>query len=228
MTAAKNKRSVVLLSGGLDSTVNLYEARRQSEVVLALTFDYGQRAAPRERDRAAQIAAHAGVPHRVVELPWFAEFTCTSLVDRALTVPVKSSVSIDDLEVSHQTAKAVWVPNRNGILLNIAAGFAEGLGADWIVPGFNLEEAATFPDNSAAFLDALTASFGFSTANRVQAVCFTTALNKTEIVCRGRELGAPFELMWPCYFAGSEPCGECESCQRFKRASAAAAKVNSR
>lgn len=216
------KRSVVLLSSGLDSTVNLFEARERTEVVLALTFDYGQRAAAREIRRASLIAQMAGVAHKIVALPWFADFTRTSLVDRSADVPVKEDVSIDDLGVSRSSAKAVWVPNRNGILLNVGAGFAEGLRADWIVPGFNAEEGATFPDNTQAFLDSLTAAFRYSTSSRVEAVCFTTALDKTAIVRRGLELGVPFELIWPCYFAGEKPCGECESCQRYLRATHAA------
>ena len=215
-------KSVVLLSSGLDSTVNLYEARERSQVVLALTFDYGQRAAPREVARASAIAKHAGVSHQVVSLPWFSDFTQTSLLNRNSAVPGKSQVSIDDLETSRKTAKAVWVPNRNGIFLNLGAAYAEGLGAGWIVPGFNIEEGTTFPDNTEEYLQALTGAFRFSTANHVQAVCFTTSLNKTEIVRRGRTLGAPFDLMWPCYLAEEKPCGECESCQRFKRATASA------
>lgn len=212
------KKSVVLLSGGLDSTVNLYEAKTRSEVILALTFDYGQRAAPRELERAAALAKHAGVSHRVIALPWFADFTQSSLVNRGASVPTKSEVGIDDISASTRTAKAVWVPNRNGILLNIAAGFAEGLKADWVIPGFNAEEAVTFPDNSEAFLQAATRSLSFSTSNQVEVTCFTTALKKPEIVRRGRELGVPFELIWPCYLGDEKPCGECESCQRFQRA----------
>ena len=211
-------KSVVLLSSGLDSTINLFEALERSEVVLALTFDYGQRAAPKEIERSAALAAHVDVPHAVIPLPWFSSFTRSSLVNRDAEVPVGRSVSIDDFSTSTETAKAVWVPNRNGIFLNIAAAFAEGLGAQWIIPGFNAEEAVTFPDNSGEFLDASTAAFHFSTSNHVQAVCFTTKLNKPQIAARGRELNVPFDLVWPCYFAGDTPCGECESCQRFARA----------
>lgn len=210
--------SVVLLSSGLDSTVNLFEARAKSRVLLALTFNYGQRAAPREVERAGAIARLAGVAHKVLDLTWFSAFTKTSLINLSSTVPTGTDVSIDDIAQSAETAKAVWVPNRNGIFLNIGAAFAEGLGARFVVPGFNLEEGATFPDNTQGFLDALTGAFKFSTSNSVEAVCYTTMLNKTQIVRRGRELGAPFDLMWPCYFAGAEPCGECESCQRFRRA----------
>lgn len=211
-------RSVVLLSSGLDSTVNLFEAKSRSEVVLALTFDYGQRAAAREIEHAGALAQSLGVPHKVLSLPWFTDFTKTSLVNRETEVPTSKDVSIDDFEASTRTAKAVWVPNRNGIFLNIAAAFAEGLAADWIIPGFNAEEAVTFPDNSEEYLRAATRSLSFSTSNQVEVKCFTTALNKPEIVRRGKELGVPFNMIWPCYFGGETPCGQCESCQRFNRA----------
>jgi 7-cyano-7-deazaguanine synthase len=212
------KTSVVLLSSGLDSTVNLYEAREQSRVLVCLTFDYGQRAAPREIANAFKIAKHAGVEHKVLELPWFKDFTQTSLINRSAKVPTGTSISMDDMKVSNESAKAVWVPNRNGIFMNIGAAFAESLKANWIVPGFNIEEGATFPDNTQEYLNALTGSFKYSTSNGVEAHCFTTHLNKTEIVARGKKLGAPFELMWPCYLAEEKPCGQCESCQRFNRA----------
>jgi 7-cyano-7-deazaguanine synthase len=210
-------RSVVLLSSGLDSTVNFYEAKRESDVVLALTFDYGQRAAQQEVESAQKIANKLDVPHKVLNLDWFKDFTHSSLVNRSAEVPT-TAVKIDDLSRSNETAKAVWVPNRNGIFLNIAAAFAEGLNAQWIIPGFNAEEATTFPDNSQAYLEAATNSLSYSTANKVEVKCFTTHLTKSQIVERGRKLGVDFKQIWPCYFGGEQPCGECESCRRFNRA----------
>ena len=214
------KRSVVLLSSGLDSTVNLYEARQKSEVVAALTFDYGQRAAAREIEKARAQCDYLGIRHIVVPLPFFKEFTQTSLVNRDSDIPKSKEVSIDDRATSLATAVRVWVPNRNGIMLNIAAGYAEGLKADFIVPGFNIEEAATFPDNTDEFLKATTYALKFSTANHIEAICFTTALDKTAIARRGTELGVRFDLIWPCYFGNEKLCGECESCQRYQRACA--------
>ena len=211
------KRSVVLLSSGLDSAVNLFKAKLETQVVLALTFDYGQRAAPRESERAAQLCAHLGLRHQLIDLPWFNLFTETALINRAQEVPT-GQVEIDDLNRSKETAKAVWVPNRNGVFLNIAAAFAEGLGSDWIVPGFNREEAMTFPDNSNEFMQRSTSALAYSTANRVEVHCFTTDMDKTEIFALALELKVPIDLIWPCYFAGAEPCGECESCRRFQRA----------
>lgn len=210
-------KSVVLLSSGLDSTVNLYRAAKESEVVMAITFDYGQRAAAREIHFAGRLAANLKVPHRVIELPWFKDFTDSSLVNRKMDVPT-TSVEIDSFEASTNSAKAVWVPNRNGIFLNIGAAFAENVQAEWLIPGFNAEEATTFPDNSEEYLQAATKSLFFSTGNHVQVKCFTTALDKTEIVRLGRTLNVPFDLIWTCYFGEEKPCGQCESCQRFSRA----------
>ncbi len=210
-------RSVVLLSAGLDSSLNLYEALRNSSVVLAVTFNYGQRSAMREIEFSQKLCLKMKVKHRLIDLPWMIDFGTSSLVDRSKEIPT-SEVRIDDLKVSRETAKSVWVPNRNGILLNIAAGFAESLRAEWIVPGFNAEEAATFPDNSQGFLIQQTKAFEFSTSNKVEVKCFTTNLTKSEIIKRGVELGMDFELVWPCYFEALTPCGECESCKRFVRA----------
>lgn len=203
-------KAVAVLSGGLDSTVSLAAAARTLEVVLALTFDYGQRAARREREASAKIAKRYRIPHRVVGLPWLAGITRTALVDRKARLPKH--------EMSIRSAKAVWVPNRNGVFLEIAAAHAESLGAKRIVTGFNREEAATFPDNSKAYVTALNRALSFSTANGVEALSFTADLDKRGIVRLGRRLGAPIELVWPCYEGGRRWCGSCESCLRSLRA----------
>ncbi len=209
--------AVVLLSGGLDSSYNLVKALEKFSVRLVLTFDYGQRAAEREIHSARRLAKTYLVEHRVVSLPWFKDFSKSSLTS-AEEVPRGSVVQIDSLTRSLETASRVWVPNRNGIFLNIAAGFAEGLGAGVIVPGFNVEEANTFPDNSADFLHALDSSFSFSTATKVRTFCFSTAMNKTSIVTDAIKSGLDLTVLWPCYLNQPQWCGECESCQRFARA----------
>lgn len=216
------KKAVVLLSSGLDSSVNLFEAQQKEEVVLALTFDYGQKAARKEVEHSRKLAEYLKVPHKVVSLPWFKDFNKSSLLVDSEDVPTGSQVDIQSHEQSLQTAKSVWVPNRNGIFLNIGAAFAEALGAKLVIPGFNAEEATTFPDNSEAFMKELTRSLSFSTANQVEVHCYTVNLQKTEIVKRGALLKMPWHLLWPCYFSKEKWCGECESCLRSKRAFAAA------
>lgn len=214
---AGSSSAVVLLSAGLDSSFNLAMACAKFDVRLALTFNYGQKAARQEIDHATRLAEHYRVPHHVLFLPWFKDFTKTALLGGG-KIPTGSRVGIDNIKKSRATAKRVWVPNRNGILLNIAAGFAEGLGAKYVIPGFNLEEGATFPDNTEEFLGTLDAAWSYSTASEVKSFCFSTKLTKTEIVKRGIELDLPFEMLWPCYFAKTKWCGACESCQRYQRA----------
>ncbi|WP_027718340.1 7-cyano-7-deazaguanine synthase QueC [Desulfovirgula thermocuniculi] len=215
-------RSVVLLSGGLDSAVSLAQAVQDSEVVLCLTMDYGQKAARKEIAAAAALAAHYKVPHRVVELPFLAQITRTSLVDRNVAVPEPPAEILDNLEEARATAAAVWVPNRNGLFISIAACFAEAMGCQQVVTGFNREEAATFPDNSLAFIEATNRALSFSTLSGVRVVSYTARLNKAEIVALGKRLGVPWNLIWSCYYGGETMCGRCESCRRLARAMAAA------
>jgi 7-cyano-7-deazaguanine synthase len=203
-------KGVAILSGGLDSTVSLAAAMQHMRVVLALTYDYGQRAAKRERAASARIAKHYGIPHRVIGIPWLAEITGSALVNRKARIPRN--------EMSERSAKAVWVPNRNGIFIEIAAAHAESLGANRLITGFNKEEAATFPDNSAAYVGAINRALSYSTANGVQVVSYTGALDKKKIVALGRRLDAPLQHIWPCYEGGRTWCGECESCLRSLRA----------
>ena len=203
-------KGVAILSGGLDSTVSLAVAVRKMEVVLALTFDYGQRAAKREREASARIAKRYRVPHRVIETPWLAALTPTALVNRRAKLPRH--------EMSERSAKAVWVPNRNGCFIEIAAAHAESRGAARLSTGFNREEAATFPDNSKAYVGAVNRALSYSTANGVHVVSFTIDLDKKAIVRLGRRLGAPLEHIWPCYEGGKKWCGSCESCLRSLRA----------
>jgi 7-cyano-7-deazaguanine synthase len=203
-------KGVAILSGGLDSTVSLAAAARRMELVLALTFDYGQRAARREREAASRIARRYRVPHRVIGIPWLAALTRTALVNRKARLPRH--------EMSERSAKAVWVPNRNGVFIEIAAAHAESLGATRLVTGFNREEAATFPDNSPAYVRAVNGALSFSTANSVRVVSFTGTLDKRGIVRLGRRLGAPLDLVWPCYEGGRAWCRSCESCLRSLRA----------
>src|SRR5262245_41364348 len=203
-------KGVAILSGGLDSTVSLAAATRRMKVVLALTFDYGKRAAKRERAAAARIAKHYRIPHRVIAIPWLAGITATALVNRRAALPRN--------EMSERSAAAVWVPNRNGVFIEIAAAYAESLGATRLITGFNREEAVTFPDNSPEYVDAINHALSFSTANGVEVISYTQELEKKEIVALGRRLDAPLQHIWPCYEGGRLWCGECESCLRSLRA----------
>ena len=215
-------RSVVLLSGGLDSAVSLAHALREGTVKLCLTMDYGQRAATREISAAAALADYYDIEHRVVELPFLREVTSTALVNRSTVVPEPVDEILDDPVHAKASAAAVWVPNRNGLFINIAASFAEALDCELVVTGFNREEALSFPDNSAAFVSKVNDALAYSTANQVRVISYTQRLNKVDIVRLGQRLKVPWRLLWSCYYGGRSMCGKCESCRRFFRALEAA------
>jgi 7-cyano-7-deazaguanine synthase len=188
--------------------------------VLALTVDYGQRAAVPEIRAARKLAEYYGVPHRVLELKWLGGLGGSALTEDSLGVPEPDSNRLDDLKAATETAKAVWVPNRNGVLINVAAAVAESSGAQQVVVGFNKEEAATFPDNSSQFLGTANLALKYSTAGKVKLACYTDMMVKSEIVQALKNLPKPFpfELVWSCYHGGEKMCGKCESCKRFFRA----------
>lgn len=215
-------RQIILLSGGLDSAVCLAQAVREGEVRLALNFSYGQRAEGRERESAEKLADYYGVPLECVELPFLKRLTGTALVADGVPLPELEPADLDDPEMSRKTVEQVWVPNRNGLFVNIAACYAESLGCDVLVAGFNAEEAQTFPDNSQAFVEAANRALSYSTRKGVRLLSYTQAMTKPEIARLGAELGLPFEMIWSCYRGGEVMCGRCESCRRLRRALAAA------
>lgn len=219
------RKSIVLLSGGLDSSANLAFTEYFDEPALAITVDYGQRAAAQEIKAAQAIAQYYGVPHKVIGLPWLGALGGSALTSQDQLVPKLKTSELDHLQTTQKSAQAVWVPNRNGVLINVAAAIAESMKAKQVVVGFNKEEAATFPDNSSQFLGVITLSLRYSTANGVKVGCYSDMMNKTEIVNALLNLSEshckkpfPFHLVWSCYESGEKPCGECESCKRFERA----------
>jgi 7-cyano-7-deazaguanine synthase len=213
--------ALALLSGGLDSTVAaaLWRARH-GPVSLGLCVDYGQRAARRESAAAEAVGEALGFEVVLAELPLLARVTDTALVARDRPLPRPDPQRLD--EQAFATADAVWVPNRNGVLVNLAAALAEARGLSVVVVGFNAEEGATFPDNSARFVANLNACLQDGTRGRVRVECPTLHLTKAQLLAEGRAAGAPLHLTWSCYEGGEAPCGLCESCRRRARAEAAA------
>jgi 7-cyano-7-deazaguanine synthase len=207
-------KAVVLLSGGLDSTAAVALAPEAGcEPAAALFFDYGQHAAQKEELAARGIAGFYRIAFERIELPWIARFSKSALVAGVGEPPRWSPDRLDDT-----APRAVWVENRNGIFVNIAAFYAAEQGKDAIVVGFNREEAAAFPDNSGEYVDRVNRALELSLGRGVRVIAPTLGMSKREIVERSLALGIPWELLWSCYRGGNLPCGACESCLRLKRA----------
>ena len=199
-------------------------ARKKYNIVLALTFDYGQRAAKREISAARKFCRLWKIEQKVIRLPWLAAITNTALVNRSAKLPqfchpcerrdlVSSRVS--RLRGDDMTAGAVWVPNRNALFINIAASFAESMGAAIIIAGFNKEEGATFPDNSLRFVRSMNETMRFGTMKRPRVMSMVQNMDKIEIMRYALDQRLPVWNCWPCYSGGKRLCGRCESCSRF-------------
>jgi 7-cyano-7-deazaguanine synthase len=217
--------AVVLLSGGLDSALNLALAAKEKRAKFAITMEYGQRAEKSEVIAAKSLAEYYQVPWRSVNIRWLGEVNPTSLTRSEHTLPLLQLDELDHVEKSNASMKSVWVANRNGLFLNIAAAHAEALMENEILVGFNLEEATTFPDNSEEYISAANRAFSFSTLNKVKVESYTTRLNKNEILKRALEIDLPLQFVWSCYEPGPARCWKCESCKRSERALLAAGEM---
>ncbi len=205
-------KSIILLSGGLDSLVSLGLKKEELNITLALTFDYGQKSAPTEIDASKKICEYYNIEHKVIKLDWLKEITHTSLVSED-SVPTGKA-----LEKPEDSAKSVWVPNRNGLFLNIAGSFADSEDYDYILIGANKEEAQTFPDNTAEFINAINKEFEYSTQKKPKVYAPLINYIKNDIVMLALKHNIPLDLTRSCYQGGERHCGICESCSRLKHA----------
>ncbi len=212
------EKAIVILSGGLDSAMSTRLAMEEYELVLCLFFDYGQRAAFKEQQAAQALSEYLKIPFKKIEIPWLKEWTKTALVNRSEKLPELSTQELNQKGPTKKSAAQVWVPNRNGLFINITASLAESMNAKVILTGFNQEEAQSFPDNSSAFVEAISKSLAYSTQVQCRVESFTLGMNKDEIVKQGLKREFPFHLLWSCYEGGEKMCGSCESCLRSKRA----------
>ncbi|MGA2535085.1 MAG: 7-cyano-7-deazaguanine synthase QueC [Terracidiphilus sp.] len=212
-TVAKQRRAVVLLSGGLDSATALAMARSQGYELYALSFSYGQRHIW-ELEAAARVAASIGVTkHRVanIDLRIFGGSALTDEID------VPKGRSADDM--SHGIP-ITYVPARNTIFLSFALAWAEVLGSSDIFIGVNALDYSGYPDCRPEFIEAfekmanLATKAGVEGRQKLKIHTPLIALSKAEIIRKGIELGVDFALTSSCYdpSASGEPCGQCDSC----------------
>jgi 7-cyano-7-deazaguanine synthase len=229
---------IVLLSGGIDSTTALYWARSRYDDVQALTFDYGQRHRIEVR-MARRIARKLNIRHAVLKIN-LNQIGGSALTD--MTIPVPRFRSTADLEkvgvrsplytrhpgyIKESRKSVKWrsdpeltptyVPFRNGILIALAAAWAEARGIADIVCGFNVIDSPNYPDTREEFRKAMETAVNLGTraafgGKRMKIVAPFIALKKSEIIRRGLKLGADYSYTVSCYSGQEKPCGSCSSC----------------
>ena len=205
-------KAVVLLSGGLDSSTVLYQAKADNCECYALSFDYQQRHR-RELHAAAMIAKSAGVrEHRVVSFDLRA-WGGSALTDTQLDLP-KSR----DLDQMAENIPITYVPARNTIFLSFGLAYAEALGAQYVYIGVNALDYSGYPDCRPDYIQAMQTVFRLGTkqgreGEEIKIVTPLIELKKTEIIQLGNKLGVPWEKTWSCYAGGELACGVCDSCR---------------
>lgn len=200
--------AVVLLSGGLDSTVSAFIARENVGAdgkLYALTFDYEQRHF-KELVSAAKISELLGAYYREVSIP------LDELVESALTGSSEIPTGVEE------GIPSTWVPQRNSIFLALAFAYVETVGADAVYIGVNSLDYSGYPDCKPEFIQAINKALNLASKRYVEGgkpieiVAPLQYRRKAEIVLLGKQLGVPFERTWSCYRGGEKACGKCPSC----------------
>lgn len=199
-----SKTVIVLLSGGMDSVAALYEAHRSHRVVGALSFHYGSKHNDRELPFARHHAEALGVPHQVIALDFIGQHFKSDLLLSGGKIPTGA--------YRESTMKSTVVPFRNGIMLAVAGGFAESLGANGLVIAAHAGDHAVYPDCSEDFMSAMSVALTAGTYTRVEVLRPFITMTKGDIAARGNQLGVDFGRTWSCYEGGEVHCGVCSTC----------------
>lgn len=199
-----SRKTVVVFSGGLDSTTLLYHLIDLGHEVKAISFGYGQRHR-KELDAAARIANLLHIEHRIVNLSGLAAiFGSNALTDQSVDIPHGEYAS-DNMRVT-------VVPNRNMIMLSIATGWAISLAYDSVAFGAHSGEYTPYPDCQPQFAAAMNAATLACDTSKIEVLSPFIRWSKGEIARRGSQLHVPFNLTWSCYQGDDEPCGKCSTC----------------
>lgn len=206
-------KAVVLLSGGLDSSTVLFQAKADGCACYALSFDYQQRHRC-ELESAGAIALAAGVAgHQVIRFD-LTQWGGSALTDAQLDLPGDR----DPAEMANGTIPITYVPARNTIFLSFALAYAEAIGAQRVYIGVNALDYSGYPDCRPDYIAAMQTVFQLGTkqgreGDPIQIVAPLINLPKTEIIRLGNQLGVPWEQTRSCYSEAVVACGRCDSCR---------------
>lgn len=202
------KDSLLIYSGGIDSTTMLYEYR--DRIALAVSFDYGSNHNAREIDCARYHCQKLSIPQRIIPLNFFSGNIRSSLLDGADAIP---EGNYDD-----QNMKSTVVPFRNGIMLSIAAGIAESEGLRHVMIANHAGDHAIYPDCRPGFIAAMSEAIKNGTYEGIDLFAPYTNITKTEIIRHGQQLGIDWSHTWSCYKGLDQHCGLCGTCRERREA----------
>lgn len=202
------KDTLLVLSGGLDSTTLLYDYA--DSIALAVTFQYDSNHNKREAAFAKYHCDKLGIEHIEIDLAFMGKYFKSSLLDGADAIP-EGNYDEDNM-------KSTVVPFRNGIMLSVAAGLAESRGLKNVMMANHSGDHAIYPDCRPEFVKAMTAAIEAGTYEGVKLVAPYTDITKADIVSRGAKLGIDYSKTYSCYKGGEHHCGVCGTCRERKEA----------
>ena len=202
------KDAVIIYSGGMDSTTMLYEF--QSEIALAVTFDYDSTQNAREREFAVMHCKRLGIKHLIIPLDFMHQYFKSSLLGNPEDIP---EGNYDD-----ENMKSTVVPFRNGIMLSIACGLAESNGLKRVMIANHSGDHAIYPDCRPDFVQAMSEAMSAGTYEGVILFAPYTGLSKAEIARHGKGLGLDYSETYSCYKGGAHHCGKCGTCRERREA----------
>ena len=207
MNNTLTKKAICILSGGMDSTLASYLAKKDGYEIIAVHFNYGQRTQNRELKAFRDICADLGILEKYeIDIPFFTQIGASALTDMSIDVPtggIEAGVPI------------TYVPFRNGIFLSITAAIAEKEGATAMYIGVVQEDSSGYPDCTDSFISDMTKAINQGTKEETKIEILTPLvhLSKAQIVQEAVKLSVPLEHTWSCYKEEAEACGVCDSCR---------------
>ncbi len=196
------KDSVIVLSGGMDSTTLLHE--RKDQIALAVTFDYGSKHNAREIECARKNCEMLGIEHIVIPLEFMGKYFKSSLLIGGEDIP--------EGHYADENMKSTVVPFRNGIMLSIAAGLAESRGLKRVMLANHGGDHAIYPDCRPGFVDAMSEAIKQGTYDGITIDAPYTNITKSDIARIGKRIGVDYNLTYSCYKGGEKHCGKCGTC----------------
>ena len=213
----ENMKALILSSGGLDSTtcLGMVVDKYGSDNISTLLIHYGQRHV-KELDCAKMIARYYGVSHYEFDVASIFKYSDSALLSKSKQNVAQSSYS-EQMKESGSNKVDTYVPFRNGLMLSMAASFADSLYKKDEIElyiGVHKDDAvvSAYADCSASFINAMDSAISIGTYGRIRLIAPFMDSNKAEIVRLGLDIKVPYHLTWSCYAGGQKPCGKCATC----------------
>jgi len=202
------KNAVILYSGGMDSTVLLYQYR--DHIKLAISFDYGSKHNKEEQKYAKLNCKDLGIEHKVIEI----DFNKLGFKSDLL----KSGGAVPHGHYEDESMKKTVVPFRNGIMLSIATGLAESLECKEVLISNHFGDHAIYPDCRLDFIKNMSNAMKYGTYKQIEINAPFTLYDKRHVGIKGKDLGVDFSKTYSCYEGQEVHCGKCGTCVERKEA----------